>query len=96
MLFFQQFIDAFHIIQRIIYEKLQFRNDSQLMTNTVSQFKTNGLGIVIDVLIKRADEPVKYKDISEFVERVETRKAEKAAALEEAKRIVEEYESAKA
>jgi hypothetical protein len=53
-------------------------------------------GIVIDVLIKRADAPVKYKDISEFVERVETRKAEKAAALEEAKRIVEEYESAKA
>ena len=53
-------------------------------------------GIVIDVLIKRADEPVKYKDISEFVERVEARRNEKAAALEEAKRIVEEYESAKA
>ena len=53
-------------------------------------------GIVIDVLIKKADVPVKYKDISEFVERVEARKAEKAAALDEAKRIIEEYESAKA
>ncbi len=53
-------------------------------------------GIVVDALIKKADEPVKYKDISEFVERVEKRKVEKAAALEEAKRIVEEYESAKA
>ena len=53
-------------------------------------------GIVVDALIKKADEPVKYKDISEFVERVEARKAEKTAALEEAKRIVEEYESAKA
>ena len=53
-------------------------------------------GIVIDVLIKRADEPVKYKDISEYVERVEKRKTEKAEALAEAKRIVEEYESAKA
>ena len=53
-------------------------------------------GIVIDVLIKRADEPVKYKDISEFVERVEARRIEKETALAEAKRIVEEYESAKA
>lgn len=53
-------------------------------------------GIVIDVLIKRADVPVKYKDISEFVERVEARKIEKATAIEEAKRIIEEYESAKA
>jgi hypothetical protein len=50
-------------------------------------------GIVIDALIKKADAPVKYKDISEFVERVEARKAEKEAALEEAKRIVEEYEN---
>ena len=53
-------------------------------------------GIVIDALIKKADAPVKYKDISEFVERVEARKVEKETALEEAKRIVEEYESAKA
>ena len=53
-------------------------------------------GIVIDALIKKAAAPVKYKDISEFVERVEARKVEKETALEEAKRIVEEYESAKA
>lgn len=53
-------------------------------------------GIVIDALIKKADAPVKYKDISEFVERVEARKVEKENALAEAKRIVEEYESAKA
>ena len=53
-------------------------------------------GIVIDVLIKRADVPVKYKDVSEFVERVEARRIEKETALAEAKRIVEEYESAKA
>ncbi|MBE6748730.1 MAG: hypothetical protein E7557_05805 [Ruminococcaceae bacterium] len=50
-------------------------------------------GIVVDALIKKADEPVKYKDISEIVERVEKRKAEKEAALEEARRIVEEYEN---
>ena len=49
-----------------------------------------------DALIKKSDAPVKYKDISEFVERVEARKIEKETALEEAKRIVEEYESAKA
>ena len=53
-------------------------------------------GIVVDALIKKADAPVKYKDISEFVERVEARKLEKETALAEAKRIVEEYESAKA
>ncbi len=53
-------------------------------------------GIVIDALIKKADAPVKYKDISEFVERVEARKVEKENALAEAKRIVEEYENAKA
>lgn len=53
-------------------------------------------GIVIDALIKKAAAPVKYKDISEFVERVEARKVEKETALEEARRIVEEYESAKA
>ena len=53
-------------------------------------------GIVVDALIKKADAPVKYKDISEFVQRVEARKIEKATALEEAKRIIEEYESAKA
>ena len=53
-------------------------------------------GIVIDALIKKADAPVKYKDISEFVERVEARKVEKETALEEARRIVEEYESSKA
>ena len=53
-------------------------------------------GIVVDALIKKADAPVKYKDISEFVERVEARKLEKENALEEARRIVEEYENAKA
>ncbi len=53
-------------------------------------------GIVIDVLIKKADAPVKYKDISEFVERVEARKAEKEAALEEARQIIADYEKAKA
>ncbi|MBR3810569.1 MAG: hypothetical protein IKK46_09730 [Clostridia bacterium] len=53
-------------------------------------------GIVVDALIKKADAPVKYKDISEFVERVEARKIEKETALEEARRIVEEYENAKA
>ena len=53
-------------------------------------------GIVVDALIKKADAPVKYKDISEFVERVEARKLEKENALAEAKRIVEEYENAKA
>lgn len=53
-------------------------------------------GIVVDALIKKSDAPVKYKDISEFVERVEARKNEKETALEEARRIVEEYENAKA
>lgn len=53
-------------------------------------------GIVIEVFIKKADVPVKYKDVSEFEERVERRAAEKKEALEEAKRLVEEYESAKA
>ena len=53
-------------------------------------------GIVVDAFIKKADAPVKYKDISEFVERVEARKVEKENALAEAKRIVEEYENAKA
>ncbi len=53
-------------------------------------------GIVIEVLIKKADAPVKYKDISEFVERVEARKAEKEAALEEARQIIADYEKAKA
>ncbi len=53
-------------------------------------------GIVVDALIKKADAPVKYKDISEFVERVEARKLEKETALEEARRIVEKYENAKA
>jgi len=53
-------------------------------------------GIVIDALIKKVDAPVKYKDISEFVQRVEARRIEKETALAEAKRIVEEYESAKA
>ncbi len=53
-------------------------------------------GIVVDALIKKADAPVKYKDISEFVERVEAKKLEKENALAEAKKIVEEYENAKA
>lgn len=49
--------------------------------------------IVIDNLIKKKGEPVKYKDVSEYQARVEQRAAEKQAALEEARRIVEEYES---
>lgn len=53
-------------------------------------------GIVVDAFIKKVDAPVKYKDISEFIERVEARKVEKENALAEAKRIVEEYENAKA
>ncbi|MBR2876616.1 MAG: hypothetical protein IKC01_05725 [Clostridia bacterium] len=50
-------------------------------------------GIVVDALIKKEDADVKYKDISEVVERVERRKAEKEAALEEARQIVEAYEN---
>mgnify|MGYP003288469467 CR=1 FL=1 len=39
---------------------------------------------------------IQDKDISEFVERVEARKAEKEAALEEARQIIADYEKAKA
>ncbi len=52
--------------------------------------------IVVEMFIKKEDAPVKYKDISEFVERVEKRNAEKAQKLEEAKQIVAEYEAEKA
>ncbi len=51
--------------------------------------------IVVDMFIKKQDIPVKYKDITEYVERVDRRNAEKSEKLEEAKRIVAEYEANK-
>ena len=49
-LFFQQLINVCRVIQRVINEELQLRNDAQLMANTVSQLKAYSFHVVIDVL----------------------------------------------
>ncbi len=50
--------------------------------------------IVVNVLIKKQNIPVKYKDLSEYVERIEKRKAEIAAMEEKAALARAEYEAA--
>ena len=52
--------------------------------------------IVINVVIKKKNVPVKYKDVSEFVERMEKRKAELAEMEAQAEALRKQYSSEKA
>lgn len=47
--------------------------------------------IAINVIIKKKNEPVKYKDVSEYVERIERRKAELAEMEKQAQVIRDSY-----
>lgn len=47
---FQQFVDSFQIVQRVVHEELQFGDDAQLMTHTGAQLEAYGLHVPIDVL----------------------------------------------
>lgn len=47
--------------------------------------------IAINVIIKKKNEPVKYKDVSEYVERIERRKAELAEMEKQAQAIRDSY-----
>ena len=47
--------------------------------------------IVINIIIKKQNVPVKYKDVSEYVERIEKRKQELAEMEAEAERIRQSY-----
>ena len=49
--------------------------------------------IVVNVLIKKQNIPVKYKDLSEYIERMERRKAEIAEMEEKAARAREQYQA---
>ncbi|MBR0535199.1 MAG: hypothetical protein IIX14_02340 [Clostridia bacterium] len=50
------------------------------------------LGIIaINIVIKKKDIPVKYKDLSEYIERVEKRKEEIKAMEEQAEKLRREY-----
>lgn len=49
--------------------------------------------IVINVLIKKQNVPVKYKDLSEYIERMEKRKAEIAELEKEAAQSREEFQA---
>ena len=51
--------------------------------------------IIINIVIKKKDVPVKYKDVSEYVERMERRRKEIAEMEEQAKAIRASYENAK-
>ena len=46
----QEFIDVFNIIQRVVDEELQLRNDTQLLSHACAQFVANLPLVVIDVL----------------------------------------------
>ncbi len=52
--------------------------------------------IVVNVLIKKQNIPVKYKDLSEYIERIEKRKAEIAAMEEKAALARKQFEAEKA
>ena len=49
-LFLQQFINTLHIVERIVYEEAQFRNDTQLIADTSTQLITYLLLILCNVL----------------------------------------------
>ena len=51
--------------------------------------------IVINVIIKKQNVPVKYKDVSEYVERMERRKKEIAEMEAQAEAIRKAYEEKK-
>ncbi len=51
--------------------------------------------IIINIIIKKKDVPVKYKDLSEYIERMERRKEELAAMEAQAEAIRKSYEDKK-
>ena len=49
--------------------------------------------IVVNILIKKKNVPVKYKDLSEYIERMERRRAEIAEMEEKATLAREQYQA---
>ena len=49
MLLGEEFVDVFDIVERVVYEELEFGNDAQLMAHAVAQFEAHLLCVVVDV-----------------------------------------------
>ena len=48
-LLLQESVDVFEIVQAIVYKELEFGDDAELMAHTLTEFKTNGRDIAVDV-----------------------------------------------
>ena len=48
-LLFQEFVDVFNIVERVVYEELQLGNDTQLVAHAVTEFEAHLLHVVVDV-----------------------------------------------
>ena len=48
-LLLQESVDVFEIVQAIVYEELEFRDDAELMAHAFAEFKSNGWDIAVDV-----------------------------------------------
>lgn len=48
-LLLQESVDVFEIVQTIVYEELEFGDDAELMAHSLTEFKTNGRDIAVDV-----------------------------------------------
>ena len=48
-LLLQESVDVFEIVQAIVYEELEFGDDTELMAHALAEFKSNGWDIAVDV-----------------------------------------------
>ena len=46
---FEKTVDVFGVVERVVDEKLQFRDDTQLVSHAFAQFETQGGGVGVDV-----------------------------------------------